>query len=1044
MIKNSPKFILKRNSKLLSMLFNLNIFIFLCYLSLIKADKSNEFNFTTESNYRFPSFASYSNGDMILSISSSSDNNKLRIFFGIRKNGRPFFQNGDSYLNYIEVEENKFESETFIIKLSNNEYLLNVGKESTNVEIFDFQSDNVYKRNLYNFLSYDYYNVYSLRNAVVPLYSNSNNYYLFGLTIKDNISNKKFIVEKHKFESLRKFGSQQKPQKSNLYSDSAYNEKTGISCYQAENQLIVCFCLTTKSYDIIIYDSNLDEKKIYSNNLIEVSNAIPFYKCIHLKGNIGIFSYYQKDIESKYYPILYFSEYEYSYDINENRILNITFSYKEFDTYLLSNDLIKIEENKVCFSSSSKEKNQIYIILLNLLENYNYIIRYYSLPIYEYNYKLHLDIRTHAYNNFVALAFSYCELSAECLSDGLDHSTTFMILSYPNSTDYNFFLLDYFLETNSKIFNINLENHVMIENNIFGYVLSHIIIQELNNCEYLQLTSSFTGKIINNNYKLKKSEIINLSLSNFYYYLAFICNIQFIYAVTESDLKVSYNYTEYFVEQSKNKGYNKELYYGRLGYYNITLKEKLFTFCENKNCQLCLYNDSCIICKNNFTRITETKEKICLKEEEIIDSDNGEYKKDSDIEDEINKIEETNINYEQIDKSEENTDEVSENINENKSNIYLDEITQIESSNIKENDENSYLTEEKINKSENMEIDENLKENYTTNEINESNRNNYENNDISEIITNENLNEKEIITNIEEKTYRIDETNIVSNFNINENGQITNLIEDISDEISSIYTEISITEETTQKIYLESDLINLKESNQTQLIRDLQNIINSIDITKNYEMVNEKFTMNIRPTNLSDIPTSTHINFSNCENILRNYYNISESRILVFLQLELNNKNEKSLVNQVEYQVYDDNKTLLDLSICKDTNIKVFYSVKSNSSMDLSTLYSFKDLNIDIFNIKDKFFTDICTPYSNSENDIILMDRIIDFYQNYSLCDENCMYNEFDIELKIISCDCSVKNNLSVIEPKLKLAQLEDIEKTMAFFSNPTFNVLFL
>ena len=269
------------------------------------------------------------------------------------------------------------------------------------------------------------------------------------------------------------------------------------------------------------------------------------------------------------------------------------------------------------------------------------------------------------------------------------------------------------------------------------------------------------------------------------------------------------------------------------------------------------------------------------------------------------------------------------------------------------------------------------------------------------------------------------------------------MIEDISDEISSIYTDISITEETTQKIYLESDLINLKESNQTQLIRDLQNIINSIDITKNYEMVNEKFTMNIRPTNLSDIPTSTHINFSNCENILRNYYNISESRILVFLQLELNNKNEKSLVNQVEYQVYDDNKTLLDLSICKDTNIKVFYSVKSNSSMDLSTLYSFKDLNIDIFNIKDKFFTDICTPYSNSENDIILMDRIIDFYQNYSLCDENCMYNEFDIELKIISCDCSVKNNLSVIEPKLKLAQLEDIEKTMAFEIIKCYNLFF-
>ena len=628
------------------------------------------------------------------------------------------------------------------------------------------------------------------------------------------MSNKKFIVQKHKFEYLKKFGSKQKPQKSNLYSESAYNEKTGISCYKAENQLVICFCLTKKSYDIIIYDSNLDEKKIYSNNLIEVSNAIPFYKCIHLKENIGIFSYYQKDIDTKFYPILFFSEYEYSNDINENRILNITFSYKEFDTYLLSNDLIKIEENKVCFSSSSKDKNQIYIILLNLLENYNYIIRYYSIPIYEYNYKLHLDIRTHAYNNFVALAFSYCELSAECKGDGLDHSTTFTILSYPNSTDYNFFLLDYFLETNSKIFNINLENHVMIENNIFGYVFSHIIIQEINNnCYfYLQFTSSITGNFIYKNYELKKNETIKFILSNTYnYYEKFICNIIFIYEVTEPDLKESYNYAEYFVEQNKNEGNNKEKYNGRIGYYNITLNETLFTGCEKENCELCLYRDrnSCIICKNNFERVTGTKEKICLKEEEIIDSEKSESKKDSYIDDENNKIEETNFNYEQIDKSEENSDEASENINEIKSNIYLDEITQIESSNIKENDENTYITEEKIIKSDNLEIDENLKENYTINENNESNRNTYEINDISEIITKENLKEKEIITNIEEKTDRIDETNIVSNFNINENNQFTNLIEnisekneqkkEISDTISYIYTYIPINEDTAKK-----------------------------------------------------------------------------------------------------------------------------------------------------------------------------------------------------------------------------------------------------
>ena len=46
----------------------------------------------------------------------------------------------------------------------------------------------------------------------------------------------------------------------------------------------------------------------------------------------------------------------------------------------------------------------------------------------------------------------------------------------------------------------------------------------------------------------------------------------------------------------------------------------------------------------------------------------------------------------------------------------------------------------------------------------------------------------------------------------------------------------------------------------------------------------------------------------------------------------------------------------------------------------------FKDLGVDIFNINDSFFNDICHPYSDSKNDIILEDRIIDIYQNYSLC----------------------------------------------------------
>ena len=65
--------------------------------------------------------------------------------------------------------------------------------------------------------------------------------------------------------------------------------------------------------------------------------------------------------------------------------------------------------------------------------------------------------------------------------------------------------------------------------------------------------------------------------------------------------------------------------------------------------------------------------------------------------------------------------------------------------------------------------------------------------------------------------------------------------------------------------------------------------------------------------------------------------------------MELSNPNKQSLINQVEYQVYDENKNILDLSVCNNFNIKIFHGIKANSGLDMSILNSFKrSLNITI------------------------------------------------------------------------------------------------
>ena len=194
----------------------------------------------------------------------------------------------------------------------------------------------------------------------------------------------------------------------------------------------------------------------------------------------------------------------------------------------------------------------------------------------------------------------------------------------------------------------------------------------------------------------------------------------------------------------------------------------------------------------------------------------------------------------------------------------------------------------------------------------------------------------------------------------------------------------------------------------------------------------DDFILEIRPTNSTFLENSTHINFSKCETILRDEYNISLTRIITFLQLEIQNKNDKSLINQVEYQAYDDNKKLIDLSICNDSNIIIFYALKNNS-LDKDYISRFKDLGVDIFNINDSFFNDICHPYSNSKNDIILEDRIIDIYQNYSLCEDKCTYKEINTEHMTISCDCKIKANMSLNESSFNLEKLDELNTESNF-----------
>ena len=81
----------------------------------------------------------------------------------------------------------------------------------------------------------------------------------------------------------------------------------------------------------------------------------------------------------------------------------------------------------------------------------------------------------------------------------------------------------------------------------------------------------------------------------------------------------------------------------------------------------------------------------------------------------------------------------------------------------------------------------------------------------------------------------------------------------------------------------------------------------------------------------------------------------------------------------------------------------------------------YSDLGIDVFNLEDEFFNDICYSYSEGGSDMILNDRVADIYHNYSVCEDNCNYNKINLTENTVSCKCSIKTTVEVevTPPKL-------------------------
>ena len=299
-----------------------------------------------------------------------------------------------------------------------------------------------------------------------------------------------------------------------------------------------------------------------------------------------------------------------------------------------------------------------------------------------------------------------------------------------------------------------------------------------------------------------------------------------------------------------------------------------------------------------------------------------------------------------------------------------------------------------------------------------------------------NIISSEISTEINNKkstSSLINNDNIATNTYINTNKDYRSILTSLINKI-----DINISDRPNLYPSLIYETYTIKESSNFELdIKDKNNEriyeVVILDKMKNYDISDgEEITIEGKDNFFYQITTSENekdyldennnntnkfskIDLGECENILKDHYNINRNVSLIIVKFEkiTNISTERSL----QYEVYNPfNKEKLNLSICQNTTIDVYVPVVLSNQ--LQNLYNeLKEIGYNLFDEHNAFYQDICTPFkSPNGTDVSLADRYNYYFNNNeTLCQSNCKFSNYSMQTQYLKCECDISN--SEIEP---------------------------
>ena len=217
-------------------------------------------------------------------------------------------------------------------------------------------------------------------------------------------------------------------------------------------------------------------------------------------------------------------------------------------------------------------------------------------------------------------------------------------------------------------------------------------------------------------------------------------------------------------------------------------------------------------------------------------------------------------------------------------------------------------------------------------------------------------------------------------------------------------------------IPIESDMAVFNDICFHHFYESVKNISENLIIPTHPKIkVNIYSTQSVKNKNLEYFSNSSIIYLNECEQLLLDYYNLTNDTILYIIGIDSPNRDKSYVINVYNYGVFLENGFKLDhLKICNKTKITISSPIINKKSIKYEEAFYFSKFGYDIYDKNNSFYTDQCSPASINGNDITLDDRINDFYiSNYSLCNESCEYNSIDFTTERFTCQCSLLYNFS-------------------------------